>query len=125
MISFLPSTSESSKSNFGSSWLAAAVGPCVCLDYHKIAMYPVKLGNCWFPMVLCTKTNDGSWEIVDFPLYNFHETYQASLTRYKRRPFGYILVDMRILLSLIQLTQIEHAEANGEPIHGIFMDYTS
>lgn len=39
-------------------------------------------------------SDDGSWAIVDFPLDSFHETYQASLTRYKRRPSGCIIQDM-------------------------------
>ncbi|XP_023736253.1 homeobox-leucine zipper protein HDG5 isoform X2 [Lactuca sativa] len=68
-------------------------------------------------------SDDGSWAIVDFPLDSFHETYQASLTRYKRRPSGCIIQDMPNGYSSV--TWIEHAEAEDEPVHGIFTDYVS
>ncbi|KAI3501570.1 hypothetical protein L1887_29450 [Cichorium endivia] len=68
-------------------------------------------------------SDDGSWAIVDFPLDSFHETYQASLARYKRRPSGCIIQDMPNGYSSV--TWIEHAEAEDEPVHGIFTDYVS
>ncbi|GKC71322.1 homeobox-leucine zipper protein HDG5, partial [Tanacetum coccineum] len=62
--------------------------------------------------------NNGSWAIIDFPLDSFHETYQPSLTRYKRRPSGCIIQDMPNGYS-------RHAEAEKELVHGIFTDFVS
>lgn len=67
--------------------------------------------------------DDGSWAIVDFPLDSFHETYQSSLTRYKRRPSGCIIQDMPNGYS--RVSWVEHAEAEDEPVHGVFTDYVS
>ncbi|KAL9999384.1 putative homeobox-leucine zipper protein GLAB [Helianthus debilis subsp. tardiflorus] len=66
---------------------------------------------------------DGSWAIIDFPLDSFHETYQPSLTRYKRLPSGCIIQDMPNGYS--RVTWVEHAEAENDPVHGIFTDYVS
>ncbi|XP_071705243.1 homeobox-leucine zipper protein HDG5-like [Rutidosis leptorrhynchoides] len=64
---------------------------------------------------------DGSWAIVDFPLESFHETYQTSLTRYKRRPSGCIIQDMPNGYS--RVSWVEHAEVEDEPVHGVYADY--
>ncbi|KAJ9549609.1 hypothetical protein OSB04_022152 [Centaurea solstitialis] len=66
---------------------------------------------------------DGTWAIIDFPLDSFHETYQPSLTRYRRRPSGCIIQDMPNGYS--RVTWVEHAEAEDEKVHGIFADYVS
>ncbi|KAJ0800219.1 putative homeobox-leucine zipper protein GLAB [Helianthus annuus] len=68
-------------------------------------------------------SDDGSWAIVDFPLDSFHETFQPSLTRYKRHPSGCIIQDMPNGYS--RVTWVEHAEAENELVHGIFTDYVS
>ncbi|KAK9052843.1 hypothetical protein SSX86_029473 [Deinandra increscens subsp. villosa] len=68
-------------------------------------------------------SDDGSWAIVDFPLDSFHETYQPSLTRYKRHPSGCIIQDMPNGYS--RVTWVEHAEVENELVHGIFTDYVS
>ncbi|XP_076928766.1 homeobox-leucine zipper protein HDG5-like isoform X1 [Bidens hawaiensis] len=69
-------------------------------------------------------SDDGSWVIVDFPLESFHETYQPSLTGYKRHPSGCIIQDMPNGYS--RVTWVEHAEAENELlVHGIFTEYVS
>ncbi|KAJ0733407.1 putative homeobox-leucine zipper protein GLAB [Helianthus annuus] len=76
-----------------------------------------------FSSLLRTKFRHGSWAIVDFPLDSFHETFQPSLTRYKRHPSGCIIQDMPNGYS--RITWVEHAEAENELVHGIFTDYVS
>nr|APR73264.1 homeobox protein 1 [Artemisia annua] len=72
----------------------------------------------------CARNSEnGSWAIIDFPLDSFHETYQPSLTRYKRRPSGCIIQDMPNGYS--RVTWVEHAVAEKELVHGIFTDYVS
>ncbi|MFS7888403.1 putative transcription factor & lipid binding HD-SAD family [Helianthus anomalus] len=66
---------------------------------------------------------DGSWAIIDFPLDSFHETYQPSLTRYKRLPSGCIIQDIPNGYS--RVTWVEHAETENDPVNGIFTDYVS
>ncbi|KAL8201229.1 hypothetical protein R6Q57_012568 [Mikania cordata] len=69
-------------------------------------------------------SDDGSWAIVDFPLDSFHETYQPSLSQYKRHPSGCIIQDMPNGYS--RVTWVEHAEVeNGLQVHGIFNYYVS
>lgn len=37
---------------------------------------------------------EGTWAIVDFPIDSFHNNFQPSFPRYRRRPSGCIIQDM-------------------------------
>ncbi|XP_057475652.1 LOW QUALITY PROTEIN: homeobox-leucine zipper protein ROC3-like [Actinidia eriantha] len=61
---------------------------------------------------------EGTWAIVDFPLENFNENFQASFPRYKRRPSGCIIQDMPNGYS--RVTWVEHGEVEDKPVHPLF-----
>ncbi|KAL5551043.1 hypothetical protein UlMin_001219 [Ulmus minor] len=61
---------------------------------------------------------EGTWVIVDFPIDSFHDTFQPSFPRYRRRPSGCVIQDMPNGYS--RVTWVEHAEIEEKPIHQIF-----
>ncbi|XP_076938096.1 homeobox-leucine zipper protein HDG5-like [Bidens hawaiensis] len=95
------------------------------LMYAELQMLSplVPTREIYFLRYCARNPDDGSWTIVDFPLDSFHETCQPSRTRYTRFPSGCIIQDMPNGYS--RVTWVEHAEAENDPVHGIFTDYVS